>query len=80
LATGAGFLEITNVAFSVIEPDESPAVISIENPVISSVPASSIVGVPDKVRVLLSRDSQRGPLESMYVIGSVDEKVEVENA
>jgi hypothetical protein len=36
-------------------------------------------GVPKKVRVLLSKDSQLGPLESVYVIGSVDEKVEVES-
>ena len=80
LTTGAGFLETTSVAYSVIEPDESLAVISIETPVTAPVPASAMDGVPNKVRVLLSRDSQLGPLERLYVIGSVDEKVEVEKA
>jgi hypothetical protein len=78
LTTGAGLLEITSVAFCVIEPDESLAVMYMETPVTTPVPASSMEGVPDKVRVLLSRDSQLGPLESVYTMGRVDEKVEIE--
>ena len=78
LTTGAGFFEITSVAFCVDEPDESLAVMYIETPVTISVPVSSLEGVPDNVRVLLSSDSQLGPLESVYVIGRVDEKVETE--
>lgn len=78
LTTGAGFLEIINVAYFVIEPEESLAVISIEIPVTAPIPASAMDGVPYKVRVLLSRDSQLGPLESVYTMGRVDEKVEIE--
>jgi hypothetical protein len=63
----------------VIEPDESLAVMSMETPVTPPAPAALMDGVPDKVRVLLSRDSQLGPLRSVYVIGRVDEKVEIEN-
>ena len=78
LTTGAGFLETTSVEFCVIDPDESLAVMSMATPVTAPVSASSVAGVPNKVRELLSRDSQLGPLESVYVIGSVDEKVEIE--
>jgi len=78
LTIGAGFLDITSVAFCVIEPDESLAVMYIATPVTIPALASSLEGVPDKVRVLLSSDSQLGPLESVYVIGRVDEKVETE--
>lgn len=50
----------------------------IEIPVTAPIPASAMDGVPNKVRVLLPRDSQLGPFERLYVIGSVDEKVEIE--
>ncbi len=80
LTTGTGFLEITSVAYSVTEPEESLAVMSIEIPVTAPILASARDGVPNKVRVLLSSDSQLGPFERLYVIGSVDEKVEIEKA
>jgi hypothetical protein len=61
---GAGFVDTTNVALRVIDPEESVAVKPIGIPVTASVPASSLEGVPDRVRVLLSRKSQLGPLDN----------------
>lgn len=72
---GARFFETTSVAFSVVEPVGSLAVKPIGTPVIVSVPTSSVEGVPDRIRELLSSESQLGPLESVYVMGRVDENV-----
>jgi hypothetical protein len=63
LTLGAGFVEITNVALRVLDPEESVAVKLIGIPVTASVPTSLLEGVPDIVRVLLSRESQLGPLD-----------------
>jgi hypothetical protein len=63
LRIGAGFLETTNVALRVLDPEESVAVKPIGIPATASVPTSAVEGVPDRVRVLLSRESQLGPLD-----------------
>ena len=74
---GAGIFEITRVASSVVEPVESVAVKPIGTPVTVSSPTSLLEGVPDKVRELLSNESQLGPLVREKVIGRSDEKVEL---
>ena len=79
LIIGVGFFETTRVALCIIDPKESLAMIAIANPVTISAPTSFEVGVPDRVRLLLSRDNHLGPAERVYVIGRVDEKVEDEN-
>ena len=63
LTIGAGFVETINVALRVLDPEESVAVKPIGIPVTASVPTSLLEGVPDRVRVLLSRESQLGPLD-----------------
>ena len=79
LIMGAGSLEMTSVAFRVVEPVLSLAINSIGTPVTVSLPASLVEGVPDKVRLLLSSDNQVGALDREYCIGRSDEKVESEN-
>jgi hypothetical protein len=71
-------LDTTNVAFIVVDPVESAAERVIGTPVIVSVPTSFAKGVPDKVLDELSKESHPGPLERIYEIGRVDEKVEFE--
>ena len=65
LTTGAEFFETARVALRVIEPEESVAVRSMATPVTLPVPTSAADGVPDNVRVVLSSDSQLGPLDNL---------------
>lgn len=74
---GAGFLEITSVALSVVDPVESFAVKPIGTPVTISAPTSLIEGVPKRVREPLSNESHLGPLERVYVMDESEEKVEL---
>jgi hypothetical protein len=75
---GAGFLDITIVAFEVTDPDVLLAVSSRTTPVTVPCPTSFKEGVPDRVRVLLSRKSQLGAVESVYVRRRAEENVELE--
>ena len=65
LTAGAGFLDITNVEFILTDPDLSLAVSSTSNAVTVPTPTSLAVGVPESVRVLLSRESQLGALDRL---------------
>jgi hypothetical protein len=76
--TGGEFLETTRVAFKVTEPVVSVAVSWILTGATVFGPASLTEGVPDRSRRLLSRDSQLGPAERVYVSGRVEENVELE--
>lgn len=65
LTTGAGLLETARVAFSVIDPDESVAVRPMASSATAPVLTSAVDGVPDKVRVVLSSNSQFGSLDNL---------------
>jgi hypothetical protein len=79
LTVGAGFFDTTNVEFRLTDPDSSLATNSTLNAVTVLLPISLRVGVPVKVRVPSSSESQLGASDRVYVMGRSEEKVEIEN-
>lgn len=73
---GADFVETTRVELRLTDPVASLAVMPIGTPVIMVELTSFCDGVPDNVKVLLSKESQSGPLVSEQVIGRLETKVD----